>query len=61
MNHYLEGFDRTIDRLSQPGEIFEVNQVDISGINYRNFALMPSNLGEYFKYLLRNGEKDFLV
>ena len=61
MNSYLEAFDRTIDRLSQPGEIFEVDEVDISGTNYRNFALIPSNLGEYFKYLLGHGEKDFLV
>ena len=61
MNSYLEAFDRIIDRLSQPGEIFEVDEVDISGINYRNFALIPSNLGEYFKYLLGHGEKDFLV
>ncbi len=31
MNHYLEAFDRAIDRLSQPGEIFEVDEVDNRG------------------------------
>ena len=48
MNHYLEAFDRTIDRLSQPGEIFEVDEVD-NRIGYSPicvFGLSDDRLGE---------------
>ena len=39
MNDYLEAFDRAIDRLSQPGEIFEVHEVDNRKSN-RDFTVI---------------------
>jgi acyl-CoA synthetase (AMP-forming)/AMP-acid ligase II len=57
----LQKFDDTVAQLTQPGQPFEVNTVEINGVEYRNFASMPANLGEYFKIMLGHGDKEFAV
>jgi acyl-CoA synthetase (AMP-forming)/AMP-acid ligase II len=35
--------------------------VEIGGVQYRNFASLPANLGQYFMVMLQHAEKDFAV
>jgi len=57
----LQKFDETIAQLTQPGQPFELNTVSVNGIEYRNFASLPANLGEYFKIMLGHAHKEFAV
>ena len=57
----LKKFDETVAQLTQPGQPFELNTVEVEGVQYRNFASMPANLGEYFKIMLGHADKEFAV
>lgn len=57
----LQRLDEAVTRLVAPGQPFETNTVTLDGVEYRNFAAMPANLGEYFKVMLKHGHKDFAV
>ena len=61
MNPVLQQLEETVEQLTAPGAPFELNEVEISGISYRNYATMPANLGDYYKFMLAHGEKDFAV
>ncbi|MEM9255755.1 MAG: class I adenylate-forming enzyme family protein [Pseudomonadota bacterium] len=61
MNAELQAFDAAVAELTQPGQMFELNQVQINGVDYKNFASMPANLGDYFKIMLGHADKDFAV
>jgi len=61
MTAELELFDKAVSDLTAPGQAFELNTVDIAGVQYKNFASMPTNLGEYFKVMLGHAKKEFTV
>jgi long-chain acyl-CoA synthetase len=61
MNPVLQQLEETVEQLTAPGAPFELNEVEISGVSYRNYATMPANLGDYYKFMLAHGEKDFAV
>ena len=61
MNPVLKQLEDTIADLTATGGSFELNEVQVAGVNYRNYATMPENLGDYYKFMLANAEKDFAV
>lgn len=61
MNPALEQLEQSIAGLTSPGQPFEVNEVDIGGVSYRNFASLPANLGQYFLLMQQHADKDFAV
>lgn len=61
MNPVLQRFDEAVASLTAPGQPFEVNTVTLDNVEYRNFATMPRNLGEYFQVMHKHADKDFAV
>jgi long-chain acyl-CoA synthetase len=61
MNTELKKFDDTVASLTAKGQPFEVNTVELGGIEYRNFATLPANLGQYYLVMLGHAHKDFAV
>ncbi|MEH6591139.1 MAG: class I adenylate-forming enzyme family protein [Halioglobus sp.] len=61
MSELLQSMDNKVAELSAPGAPFELNEVTVHGVNYRNYATMPANLGEYYKFMLVHADKDFAV
>ena len=61
MNPVLKQLEDTIAGMTAVGGPFELNEVQVNGVGYRNFAKMPSNLGEYYKFMLAHADKDFAV
>jgi long-chain acyl-CoA synthetase len=61
MNPAIQVLENTIAELTTAGAPFELNEVQIQGFSYRNYATMPANLAEYYKFMLAHAEKDFAV
>lgn len=61
MNPELEQFDRAVARLTAQGQPFALEDLEIDGVQYRNYAAMPRNLGSYFLVMQGHGGKDFTV
>lgn len=61
MNPDLQRFDDAVASITAPGQAFEVNKVRLHGVEYRNFANLPANLGQYCQVMLTHGPKDFAV
>ncbi len=61
MSSDLERFDATVASLTAEGQPFALNTVTVNGVEYRNFANMQRNLGEYFQVMLGHAEKEFVV
>ena len=61
MHPQLVAFEEEVSRLTAPGQPFELNTVQVDGIDYRNFAAMPVNMGQYFQLMRRHAEKEFAV
>ena len=61
MNPELKKFDDAAAQLTQPGQPFALDTVEIGGVSYRNYAPMPANLGAYFQVMLKHADKDFAV
>ncbi len=61
MNPVLKQLEDTIADMTTTGGSFELNEVQVAGVNYRNYATMPENLGGYYKFMLAHGKKDFAV
>ena len=61
MNPALKSFDDAVANLTQPGQPFELDTVEVEGVEYRNFAGMPPNLGQYFQVMLGHADKNFVV
>ena len=57
----LTRFDEVVASLTAQGQPFEVNSVHLDGVEYRNFATLPGNLGQYFMVMLQHAQKDFAV
>lgn len=61
MSTQLEQFEEAVAQLIAPGQPFELDTVEIGGHEYKNFARLPANLGEYFQFMLAHGDKEFAV
>ena len=61
MTPELARFDRAIAELTAEGQPFAVNTVCIDGVEFRNYAAMPANLGDYFKAMQKHGDKVFAI
>ncbi len=61
MNAELQQFDDAVASLTGTGQAFEVNTVELAGVQYRNFATLPANLAQFFTVMLQHAEKDFAV
>lgn len=61
MSSDLERFDATVASLTAEGQPFALNTVTVNGVEYRNFANMQRNLGEYFQVMLAHAGKEFVV
>ncbi len=61
MNPELTRFDEVVANLTAQGQPFEVNTVQLQGVEYLNFATLPANLGQYFLVMLQHAQKDFAV
>jgi acyl-CoA synthetase (AMP-forming)/AMP-acid ligase II len=61
MNPALQRFDEAVASLTAPGQPFETTTATLDGVDYRVFASIPQNLGEYFKVMLAHADKDFAV
>jgi long-chain acyl-CoA synthetase len=61
MNPELTRFDEAVASLTAQGQAFEVNTVQLEGVEYLNFAKLPANLGQYFLVMLQHAHKDFAV
>jgi long-chain acyl-CoA synthetase len=57
----LARFDRAVAELTAEGQPFAVNTVCIDGVEFRNYAAMPANLGDYFKVMQKHGDKVFAI
>ena len=61
MNPELVRFDEVVGGLTAREQPFEVNTVQLAGVEYLNFATLPANLGQYFLVMLQHAQKDFAV
>ncbi len=61
MNPELEKFEQAVAQMTSSGQMFELNDVEINGYRYRNYASMPKNLNGYYQFMLMHSEKDFAV
>ncbi len=57
----LVAFEEEVARLTAPGQPFALNTAVVDGVEYRNYASMPVNLGQYFRLMQRHAEKEFAV
>ena len=61
MNPEIQRFDEAVAELTGAGQPFALDNVEINGATYRNFATLPANLGAYFKIMEAHADKDFAV
>lgn len=61
MREELQQFDEVVASLTAPGQPFATNTVVLEGIEYRNFAALPANLGQYFLVMQQHAAKEFAV
>lgn len=54
-------FDAAVASLTAPGAPFALDEVEIQGVRYRNYAALPANLGEYFLHMHSHAEQEFVV
>ena len=61
MNPELVKFEQAVAQLTSAGQMFELNDVEINGYHYRNYAGMPQNLNAYYQFMLMHADKEFAV
>ncbi|MDZ7784139.1 MAG: class I adenylate-forming enzyme family protein [Halioglobus sp.] len=61
MSSEIERFDEAVASLTATGQPFELNTVEIHSVEYRNYANMQRNLGEYFQVMHAHADKEFAV
>jgi len=61
MNPALQQLEQAVAEMTTRGAPFELDEIQLDGISYRNYATMPTNLGEYYKFMLARADKDFAV
>jgi acyl-CoA synthetase (AMP-forming)/AMP-acid ligase II len=61
MTSALENMEQAVASLTAQGQPFALDEVELDGHTYTNFAGLPANLGEYYKIMLGHADKDFTV
>lgn len=61
MTAELKQFDELVAGLTAPGQPFATNTLELEGVEYRNFAALPANLGQYFLVMQQHAAKEFAV
>ncbi len=61
MNSALKKFEQAVAQLTSEGQPFELDNVEINGFTYRNYAALPQNLNAYYQHMLGHAQKDFAV
>ncbi|MCB1842796.1 MAG: long-chain fatty acid--CoA ligase, partial [Halioglobus sp.] len=61
MSTDIQRLDDTVAALTQEGQPFALNTVTLEGVEYRNYANMQRNLGEYYQVMLAHADKEFVV
>ena len=57
----IKPLDDAIAALTQPGAPFEVVPETLNGFEYQVYRSIPANLGEYFGFMRKHGDNEFLV
>ena len=57
----IRPLDQAVAALTQPGAPFEVTRAVLRGYEYPVYAAIPNNLGEYFEFMRKHGDAEFLV
>lgn len=57
----IRPLDEAVAALTQPGAPFEVTRAVLRGYEYPVYAAIPNNLGEYFEFMRKHGDAEFLV
>ena len=57
----IRPLDEAVAKLTQPGEAFEIKKAVLRGHEYPVYASIPNNLGEYFEFMRKHGDAEFLV
>lgn len=57
----LLAFEKEVARLTAPAQPFALNTTEVDGVEYRNYATMPANMGQYFQLMRRHAGKEFAV
>ena len=61
MKSDIAAYDEAIASLTAPGGGFELNSVMLGGVEYRNYAVMPGSLRDYYAVMLNHAQKVFAV
>ena len=54
-------YEEAVARLTAPGQVFELTDVTVRGVDYRSFVHAPPTLRAVFDAARRHGERTFLV
>lgn len=57
----LQKLEAAVAGLTSPGQPFELEAVEVRGIQYRHYKLQPANLARYFAVMARHDSKEFVV
>lgn len=57
----IRPLDEAVAALTQPGAPFEITRAVLRGHEYPVYASIPNNLGEYFEFMRKHGDAEFLV
>ena len=57
----IRPLDEAVAALTLPGAPFEVTQAVLRGHEYLVYESIPNNLGEYFEFMRKHGDAEFLV
>ncbi|MFT5711582.1 MAG: long-chain acyl-CoA synthetase [Halioglobus sp.] len=61
MNPELVKFEQAVAQMTSAGQMFELNDIEINGYHYRNYASAPQNLNAYYQFMLMHADKEFAV
>lgn len=61
MNDMLQQLEATIAAMTAEGAPFAMESTNLGGVDYRTYASIPPNMGEYFKLMLKHADSEFAV
>tara|TARA_R110002110_G_scaffold362241_1_gene572014 strand:- start:77675 stop:79378 length:1704 start_codon:yes stop_codon:yes gene_type:complete len=61
MNSEINQVDETVAALTAPGQPFALDEVEVNGIRYRNYAALPNSLRDYYQHMQQHADKEFAV
>jgi long-chain acyl-CoA synthetase len=57
----LQKLEAVVAELTSPGQPFELEPVEVRGIQYRHYKQQPASLAQYFAVMARHDRKEFVV